>query len=284
MFLDYRKPSKELVIDLINRDNPNLPFPITYENCNIVSPVAVNEPSKYGFRNTEVTIVPHDKVNWRGPTRVAYRRLEAKDLFPGGKVLLTDYSANTTIAKAEYIDSINDKYGTCIDLSELTSVAIASTVHNGNFVFTTGCLAYVGNIPYSRLQPLIPISSKIPNIVNDWLPTQPVGGVDYTAVLYAADFTPFDHLIEGAGNTFQNNQFAQPLCEVMSVISGVKFGPGTSRPMDTASIRATIYTLPNSTIPSLSLANTKYSKVMLIMPLNANSWLKGSLYLHFDKD
>ncbi len=283
MFLDYRKPSKELVIDLINRDNPNLPFPITYENCNIVSPVAVNDPSVFGFRNTEATIVPHDNVNWRGGTKIAYRRLEAKDLFPGGRVLFGDYVSSATISKEVYLEAINNDYGTKLTLEEISSSDIQSTIHDGNLSFSTSCLAFSGLIPYSRLKAPIPLGIKLPNILPDWAPCQEDGGKDYTPVLYGVDFTPFDHLIEGAGNTFQNVQFASPLIDVMNLYSSVKFGPSSTRPLDSSTVRATIYDLPSSE-NSLLLANVQYSKVMVITPANGNSWLKGAMYLHYDRD
>lgn len=280
MFLDYKKESQDLVLDLINRDNPQLEYPLTRENCIISKPSVL--PELMGFRNTSilVTYIGEPATKYIGPVRLYYRRLTGAELFPGGRVVIDHYRPSGNIPKQEYIDLINDKYGLELRASDISTGDIGNGVGTGNISMSVDCPAFVGNFPYRRIQAMIPISVPIPEVVNDWLSYQDPAD-DYTPVLFGADFTPFDHLINGAGNTFQNPQYAQPLMNVMSAISGIPFGPGTPRMLDSTTIRATIYTVPHNSIP---LARDEFRRVMLITPANANSWLKGSIYLHFDED
>ena len=39
--------------------------------------------------------------------------------------------------------------------------------------------------------------------------------------------------------------------------------------------------LPNDSAPN---ANVEYANVIVITPLNANSWLKGTIHLHYNED
>lgn len=283
MFLDYKKGSKDLVLDLINRDNPDLEYPLDHENCILGIPIVLSAAESVEFRNTVITVTyvgePADK--YLGPVRLYYRRLTGKELFPGGNVIFDHYRASGNISKEEYIDQINFKYGLALTDADISTGAISNSNTTGNISLASDCLAFVGNFAYSRIQPLIPIDVKVPSLLEDWLVVQPEGEYDYTPVLHGVDFTPFDHLIVGAGNTFQNSQYSAPLIEVMKSYSNIEFGHGTDRPLDAANIRATVYVGYSEAIPMM---NTEYSRVMVIAPANANSWLKGSIYLHFDKD
>lgn len=283
MFLDYKKETKDLVLDLINRDNPQLEYPLDHDNCIIGVPVPLAVADMVGFRNTSVMVTykgePAQK--YVGPVRLYYRRLTGAELFPGGRIVIDHYRPSGNIPKQEYIDLINDKYGLELRTSDISTGDISNNIATGNIAVTAGCLAFVGNFPFRRIQALIPINVPVPEVVNNWLPSQPLGGLDYTSVLYGVDFTPFDHLIEGAGNTFQNLEYSLPLMEVMSSYANVKFGPGSDKVMDSTTMRATIYERFSS---NDIYTNNNYQKVMIITPSNANSWLKGSIYLHFDKD
>lgn len=280
MFLDYRKPSNELVIDLINRDNPDLPTPLTLDNCKLGLPVAFVEGGG-GWRNTIITVMFNDSSIYMGPLQVRYRRLTPNELFPGGRVLIDHYRESGIIPEQEYVDLINDKYGTAIHPDELTNFNMGNSVHTGSISFVATCRAYVGSIPYSRVQALIPINVPVSDPVSDWLVAQPVGSIDYSPVLFGADFTPFDHLIKAVGNTFQNRVEGRLLERVMSEYSGTLYGDRGNKPFNTNTIRATIYKLPNNSAPN---ANVEYDNVMVITPLNANSWLKGTIHLHYNED
>ncbi len=282
MFLDYKKETKDLVLDLINRDNPQLEYPLDHDNCIIGVPVPLAVADMVGFRNTSVMVTykgePAQK--YVGPVRLYYRRLTGTELFPGGRIIIDHYRPSGSIPKQEYIDLINDKYGLELRASDISTGDMANTITTGNIGVSAGCLAFVGNFPYRRIQAMMPISVPVPAVGDNWLTLQN-HNLDYAPVLYGADFTPFDHLIRGAGNTFQNPVYASPLKDVMSEYAGVNFRDYGDTRLNADTIRATIHDIPS---PAASGANQEYNHVMIITPVNANSWLKGALYLHFNED
>lgn len=284
MYIDYNKPTRELLLDLINRDNPQLDYPVTLDNCKISSPTAVTPfTDEYGYRNTVVTIVYTGEAAaaYVGPVKLHYRRLVPGELFPGGRVIVDHYRASGNIPKLEYIQQINDRYGLSLDPSDISSGDMGNHVHVGNITLAATCPAFVGVIPYSRISPAVPISAKIPAVLANWEHSQTSGNMSYLPLLFANDFTPFDHLIKAVGNTFQNIAVSELLRKVMSDISGVDFSNASPRPFNTNTIRATIYSLPHASAPK---ANSEYRSVMVITPLNAASWLKDEIYLHYNED
>lgn len=281
MFLDYRKPSKQLVVDLINRDNLNLPFPIGYDNCTFGTPLAVNNPTLYGFRNTLVTVYPNTPDTYRGPVRIAYRRLEPKDLFPNGRVMLDMYIPSGNMNKDIYVPYINEKYGTMIAMDEITSGAISQSAHSSSIGVSPACLSLVGNIAFTRVTAKIPISRVVPDPLPEFVNIQNSSVDNYWNVLRSVDFTPYVHLLGSLGNSFETPQ-GRFMLDVMSIVDGIRFTNDTvNKPYNLHYnfVRRVVYTLPNVNVPQ---ARAGFNRVIRMYPTNASSWLKGDVLLHYN--
>lgn len=159
MDIDYKKPVDQLVVDLINRDNPQLPFPIKYDECFFGLPTTVSVPAGE-FRNTEVSVTPRPNSPYIGAFKVRYRRLRMQTLFPDG-VWFDDWYIGQNLLITEVLPVINQRTGMQLKVADTTLVptsyfytgltgAMSLAMHANNLAFTgTLSVKYAGKYPTS---------------------------------------------------------------------------------------------------------------------------------------
>jgi len=205
MDIDYKKPVNELVVDLINRDNPQLPFPIKHDECFFGTPTAWSAAGD--FRNTEVNVTPRSNSPYIGGFKVRYRRLRMQTLFPENIVFDDWYaSASQTIPVSEYLAVLNRRTGLQLKWQDTTFASATQLItvyrdqvngggvnmHANNLAFT-GALAgkFVGKYP---------VDFHVPadaNVLVHWdgVPRDETDALRrYTA--YGHDFSAFSDYLE----------------------------------------------------------------------------------------
>lgn len=111
----YNKPSKQMVIDLINAGNPNLPFKINETDFELLDLKGI-EALPNGH-NTSIRLVAKPNTNYVGNLILTYRRLNISNIFRN-MIPVIDYwvpntGANGTqlTTSTELHPKLGDKYG-----------------------------------------------------------------------------------------------------------------------------------------------------------------------------
>ena len=295
MDLDYRKKSSELVYDLINRDNPNLPVPVSPDNCRLGTPVTISE----GFRNTRIAVMALDGGYYMGTANVTYRRLSFYDLFRQGYPVIDDYlmpadygpSGAAWVSMAAALRWINNKYGTGLTVAEDTDRTQVSNGVQKNAIwnFPAANPAWVGAGYWDRRAAKKPVSEQIPDAATSiatFVAGQPSGGAptniaDFAS--YQVDFSKFKDLL-ATFTTLQVLPQTQAMAEVIKYLS-IVYGRElaleklSSELNGMSGARIIRYTLPNVNVPEAN--STDYNNVAIIQPAAAGSWFVGRFLLHY---
>lgn len=111
----YSKTSKQMVVDLINAGNPNLPFPINATDFEFSTPEVIADPGN--GHNTRIRVMSKPNTNYVGNVVVTYRRLTMGYVFRNMVLSVQNWIANsgangtalTTIRNL--LPLFSDKYG-----------------------------------------------------------------------------------------------------------------------------------------------------------------------------
>lgn len=288
MDIDYRKPSAELVLDLIMRDNPDFPFALTPDNCLLGRPTAFSEANN--FRNTSISVNPKASSGYTGAMNVRYRRLGMAQLFPKGTVILDEWYPTSPIPVAELCRMINTKYGTSLTPTDFASTAF----NNTNGVITTNAnsqsLAFVGQLKIDRRVGERPVDTLIPEIAPS------VAQINYgfepsldsldiaNRLSYGVDFGKFAATLETV-TTLRTIPVDTTWREIIRYLGQVV---GASYDLDVDVVnrggfnRARIirYVIPNVNV--LSANSEDFNRVAVIsLPADGTGWFKGTFLLHY---
>lgn len=233
MFLDYKKPPTELVADLINRDNPNLPFPIKANECFFGTPTNWSLPGDY--RDSQVNITPRSNSPYIGGFKVQYRRLNVVSLFPSATVTMFDWYAAANLPIAEFLTFFNEATGLAITGADVTSGAFGVMARGGSrsLSFSAASLAFKGTVTIS-FQGEFPVSVHVPDAPNvlvhwDGIPRNNAAALRrYTTCGH--DFSAWSEFLEQLPLTAQtypyNNESAVNLIGYIADITGMPFNLG----------------------------------------------------------
>lgn len=184
----YSKPSKQMVIDLINAGNPNLPFKINETDFELLDLKSIDTlPNGH---NTSIRIVAKPNTNYVGNLILTYRRLNILNVFRN-MVPVIDYwvpntgaNSNQLITSSELHSKLGDKYGFLFEAGMWSSVALSGYHGVRGDTFTISALAanwaFIGtisakwNIGQQSLESLLSID-QIPGRLYP-------GGNDFTVV------------------------------------------------------------------------------------------------------
>jgi hypothetical protein len=150
----YTKPAKQLVYDLINEANPDLPIPLSASNMKLSDPSAVTVPGN-AVLNTAITCSA-SSPDYIGRKTLNYRRISLNNLFRGMTVQINKYSANQAAAGSvvftvyQLLPILNTMYGLNLTEDDLTNVNITrgSTQENGFYTSTVTVTAKATSLGY----------------------------------------------------------------------------------------------------------------------------------------
>lgn len=184
----YSKPSKLMVIDLINAGNPNLPFKINETDFELLDLTAIDTlPNGH---NTSIRLVAKPNTNYVGNLILTYRRLNIANIFrnlvPTIDYWVPNTGANSTqlTTSTELHPKLGDKYGFLFESGMWNNVllsgyhgvrgdAFAITALPGNWAFV-GTISAKWNIGQQSLESLLSID-QIPGRLYP-------GGNDFTTL------------------------------------------------------------------------------------------------------
>jgi len=291
MDLDYRKTSAELVFDLINRDNPQLPVKLTPDNCRLGVPAAI---TGQGIRNTQISVMPKGNSGYMATTVLTYRRLSSDVLFQQGVPVIDDYATPADLTGVNIkVESamrwINQKYGTMFIPADSDRAAVPNTVQTGYiWNFPASNLAWIGSFRWNRKATKKPVSEQVPastplllTLVSGVAPGDQKPMADF--MTYGTDFSKFTALLQSL-TTLQvlpATAQAKDLVSYMGLVAGRKFNAYAPASMEGGlqDARCIKYALPNVNVPEAN--STDYNNVVVITPPAAGGWFVGKFLLHY---
>lgn len=288
MDIDYKKPVNELVVDLINRDNPQLPFPIKYNECFFGIPTTWSQSGD--FRNTEVNVTPRSNSPYIGGFKVRYRRLRFQSLFPDGVWFDDWYSANAqNLAMADYLTALNLRTGTKLVPADMsgTQVSVArvgtsyASAHANNLAFT-GVITnqFAGKYP---VDVHVPADASV--LVHwDGVPRDETDPLRRYTV-YGHDFSAFADYLETWSTSATKTLLATDpdlvnLVQYIADITGQAFNLNADNSQgDLSGAFGLRKALPNSTWPGVNDAD--FNRVVSIYRSAKTGNMPDQLFLHY---
>lgn len=147
----YQKASLDLLYDLINRDNPTLPYKVSKDTFTLHSGPTVLVPANNNGYNTQVIMRGIQGAGYRGLVTFRYNRIDFAQLFKDVDVTITHYTA-TGIQTA--LAMFNAVYGLALVASEMNAVTWTNSSSSTTATLTTvavasatASLAFIGTIP-----------------------------------------------------------------------------------------------------------------------------------------
>jgi hypothetical protein len=290
MFIDYKKPTGELVADLINRDNPDLPFPIKANECFFGTPVAWSAAGN--FRNTEMTITPRSNSPYIGGFKVRYRRLALQSLLPDNAMVWFDeWYATAVVLLSDVLAALNKRTGLSLVEADTTSFAsfqvYGNTTSRSYLTMNAKNPAFTGQITcgfLARYPTDLHVPAAPPMLVHwDGVPRNEADPLRRYAT-YGHDFSAFsDYLETWSTSTAKalnpTDLDLLNLVEYIATITGQPFDLGAdTTPGGLLSAYGLRYILPNA---SGYFNSDDYNRCVILYRSSKLTNMPDILYLHY---
>lgn len=273
--LNYAKPSNELVFDLINRDNPDLPFKADASNCIVekITNVAVNAASNN--RNTSARLRGVQGSGFRDAITVYYDRVNLGRLLPWGTTVQAQFVTFDAPNLHGAFAVLLDTYGVNFSAIDITNYSL-NGVKQANYTSTTtinalaGSPAYVGsaNVRYSRGLPVLDTSITKEVLVALQEPVDPALGQKCIDMLtYGIDFTAYRNLLTVDASGLPQWAGLRKILDDLGV-------PSYSGPLNSN----TVQDVATSTA---QFANKIYDRVVIQTGIDETG-VKGVAYYHYN--
>lgn len=147
-YVHLNKIGKELILDLINRDNQAyLPTPLTFADIDISEPEAI--PSVEGSRNTRVLVTPAVGSKYSSERLVSYWRLDLEILFKEEfrTLGITDTIEDTN----DLIAVLNQRFGLVLTEDDVEIEPIDTETMPVDYTLKTkeGSYAFIGEVTFT---------------------------------------------------------------------------------------------------------------------------------------
>lgn len=288
----YKKASSLLVFDLINQDNPQLPVPLSPDNCYLGTPTAVT-PVAPDYRNTSITVYPKRGVIYTGVMTLTYRRLDFGSLTANSAinypVMAMFTTGSTSLTLAQFVATLNDRYDLALDVTDFNAQSWGGPAAQLSAVFASSNPAWIGRYYFTWTRGDRPLSDALaagsgmgslifPDSVVGQVGAKPLGqlitaGMDFSAWKASLDVWP-------NGSSVQNGDAFQP---IMGYLSS-KFDLNLTYEAGTVvgGIQGLIcyrYSLPNAAVPEADSA--RFNRCLVIMPVST-TWFQGKMIFHYN--
>lgn len=287
MILDYTKPTSLLVNDLINRDNPSLPFMFDIDECILSTPTVYS--SATDFRNTKVVVTPVNGQIYQGGITLRYRRLVMSNLLPSGKGIMNQWYQSSTIPIATFLTAFNAAYGFSLAASDFTQTTVTvGPTGSTSLTFTTNNPAFYGTLVISFAGSKIPTSTVVSDTVTGmkhWanIPlTNPYPLMRYTT--YGYDFSFYSSYFETFSTTtpttlVNTDSQLQSLVQYLTTLTKIPFSVDdqTTR-AGLAGAYALRFNLPSTTYP---FRNSDFNRCLFIYRASSSYNIPDGLFLHY---
>jgi len=179
----YKKPSKDLVYDLINEANPQLEIPASALNVSLGVPAAIAGTS-WPANNTNIVLSPAPgSGDFIGRQTVSYRRLDLSALFRGQTILIKKFkstasSSSGTLMYTVYqlLADINSRYGMNLTEDDVNNANIlrGSTLEDGQYTTTVTVSTKATSLGYTGSFSLKWLNTK--QSLEDMITVRTLGG------------------------------------------------------------------------------------------------------------
>ncbi|HHS7556204.1 TPA: hypothetical protein ACTPQ1_004494 [Salmonella enterica] len=273
--LNYAKPSNELVFDLINRDNPDLPVKVSPDNCYVekITQVPVNAASNN--RNTSARLRGIQGSGFRDAITVFYDRVSLTRLFPWGTAAQAQFVTFDAPNLHSAFSVLLDTYGVNFSAIDITNYGL-NGVSSPNYSSTTTLNAlgtspaYTGsvNVRYNRGLPVLDTSVKVDVLNAIQEPVSPALGKKCVDMLtYGIDFTAYKNLL-------------------IVDASGLPQWAGLRKVLDDLGIPPYAGPLNSNTVQDVAtstaqFANKSYDRVVIQTGIDETG-VKGVAYYHYN--
>lgn len=204
----YDQTPRQMLVDLINEANPDMPFPVNVTDYDFMDPVAIEETPE--GHNTEIRIIARPTAPYLGNKVVTYRRLHLGNLFQGVTPMVRKWVENggstssSTIRHTlhELLPLYSKKYGLTLDDTQINDLSLRERDGNDlnrrfNMSARTDSIVYVGSVSTQWIIGLRTLPDLLQNDeIND---IEYPGGNDFSApetrkfyltpVVFEHDFT-----------------------------------------------------------------------------------------------
>lgn len=150
----YTKTTKQMLVDLINEGNPNLPFPINDSDFDFTVPEVIPDPGN--GHNTKLRVIAKPNTNYIGNIVVTYRRLNIGYIFRNMTLEVQRWIANTgsngyvLLQLDDLLPLYSEKYGMPFTVGEWTNRSLTGSNGIGGATFpiapVSTNLVFVGNV------------------------------------------------------------------------------------------------------------------------------------------
>ena len=149
----YDKTPKQMLVDLINEANPDLPFEINTTDYEFLDPVSITATPE--GHNTQIRLVAKPDAPYFGNIVLTYRRLSLSNLFNGVVPIVykwVPYSGGTTATNVypinlyDLLPLYSKKYGLLLDESQINDRSLTNyngTVEGSRFNITAKSTSYI---------------------------------------------------------------------------------------------------------------------------------------------
>lgn len=291
---DTRQVQTAMLYDLIEKSNPG--FKVSYPVGSVVfgvpSAIAVNPNDPYQ-NDTTVRVTPAPNTTGMGVVSVNYRRIDLAKRFQSMKLMLTDWSAGTSIPTATWLPLVAAKYGLSITVDDQQSL---TGIVNNNFTtmqMKAACLCYKGSVPVYWTKTLQPLNTILTDANRALVGRLYPSGNDFTTpgrkpqgefLAFCQDATSVAAILETMPAS------VNPVGTAAYVTAIIDFLLANTVRTDWNAGATTIsgglisavwykYSLPNVAIPEANSA--KYNRCIVIQSA-AGSWFAGKIIIHYN--
>lgn len=283
---DYRKPSSELIFDLIEEANPGFRQSIGENGVAFGTPVTQSVPSG-GIADTNILVRAKKASAAIGNRTLQYRRIDLTKLFRGMSILLDDYYPST-INNAELVAMLNKRFGMNLQESDFVTGGAFSSGTQYTRNIHANSLCFKGGVTFTWTRGKQDISGLITNPAlngrlwpsgNDFsAPRKPQGEF----MVYSLDCSSQSAELNGWSSPANNGSGVAAFINWVNAQLGRNlFDPtqlSTSQGgvLGLARVR---YTLPNVNLPEAN--SNKYNRAM-VFTAAADSWFQGKIIFHYN--
>lgn len=271
------KTSKSLVYDLINRDNPGLPYPLTPDNCRLEKIKAVTPSEATGGRNTSVRIRGAQGEGYEDQFTLFYDRMKISSVIhPAVSAQRVEAKFVTFTARTfhQALPIISNTYGVELATWDVTDASLPSIeIPNAIALVTMTMLptspAYVGSVVMrlNRGKPLLEEGVTQPVLAPCNHPIDPAENkICIDMVTFGLDFTACRSSLLVTGGGMPN------WVELRAVLDALDI------PFYPAPEVNTVVDQPTSAVLT---SNKDFDRVVVHSGINSEG-VKGTAYYHYN--
>lgn len=315
----YNQTPRQMLVDLINEANPDLPFPINTTDYDFMEPVAIT--ALESGHNTEIRIIARPSAPYLGNVVLTYRRLHLSSLFQGVTPVVKKWvenagsSSSTTIRATLYdlLPLYSKRYGLTLDESQINDQNLPERLGNNpnlrfNMIARSDSLIYTGSVSSQWI-----IGRRE---LDDLLQIDEIGGIRYpggndftdmpsrkmylTPVTFEHDFTLDEMANQADWNRYNNYALGGTTSAAYRLWFDAIFTPFADFFESETGIRPTYsnqvgyrntdfdfggfymrrISLPNANYPE---ANHEYFNRCMVLECPSDcSWATGYIYIHYN--